>query len=146
MDYNRLLGICIPTYNRSNLLKDTLLGFIDQVKYFRYPIFVSDDASADDTEALVKDLMKVYPYIYYRKNKKNLGSGNFIKVIEMADTKYIWLFGDDDLIYEKSIEHITDYLVADNIDYIVLNSTLFNSEMTTKVKEKNINIENDRFT
>lgn len=91
---NVILSICIPTYNRASVLRDTLQHYV------RLPLFnadkielvISDNASTDETEQVCKSFAKRYPEnIHYFRNATNVedenfhialsrGSGNFLKL------------------------------------------------------------------
>ena len=130
---NRNLGICIPTYNRVEKLKKTLAMWISAVKEYSVPIYISDNASPDDTESVVKDAQKEYPYIFYSRNETNIGPDkNFEKVLKFADTKYRWLMGDDDKLDRGSISDILRYTEMD-FDIIMLNFPTFKYYAETKM-------------
>lgn len=52
----------------------------------------------------------------------------------MADTDYIWMMDDDDIIAEGTIKAILEKLY-DNPDFLILNSSKCDSEMNVQ-KEK----------
>jgi len=111
---NRLLGYCIPTYNRRDSLKVILKSLLSQIKSYEIPIYISDNASEDGTEDMVKDLQREYPFIFYKKQEFNKGIDiNMLDVIQMADTKYAWLLGDDDIVIKKGLEYIYNLLKRD---------------------------------
>ena len=111
MAINELFGICITTFNRSKLLEETLMSLLPEVIKFNIPIYISDNASVDNTEDVVNSIKLKYPNIYYHSNSENLGiDNNMINVIEMAETKYALWFSDDDKLENGAIENILDYL------------------------------------
>ena len=74
---NLLLTIAIPTYNRGTLLKDALRTAIPQVRAFKdeVSIFVSDNASDDNTQTIVAEFLQDNRDILtYHRHKKNIGS------------------------------------------------------------------------
>ena len=54
---NELLSICIPTYNRSQYLLQTLEAFLPQVIPHQIPIYVSDNGSTDKTISIITILV-----------------------------------------------------------------------------------------
>lgn len=97
------LSICIPTYNRAAFLGEALDSVIRQATE-EVEIVVSDNASTDCTEALVRDYQTRFPRIRYHKNPENLGADrNFLKVVEQAEGEYCWLMGSDDALAEGAI-------------------------------------------
>ena len=124
MKINNLLSFCIATYNRENTLKISLPDLIEKIKKYEIKIFISDNASTDNTELYILSLQKVYPYIFYTKNKTNIGPDtNFEKVLKFSNTKYRWLLNDHNGITDISLfEEIIKYLTTlDNIDILVVN-------------------------
>jgi len=96
-DYGQLLSICIPTYNRADRLKRALPLWIDKVSKYNIRIVISDNASLDNTQAVVKEFQTIYNNIFYSRNDTNIGPDkNYEKVLTIADTEYRWLMGDDD--------------------------------------------------
>ena len=146
-DVRNKLGICIPTYNRAKYLDRCLNSFIDDFSELRFPVYISDNASTDHTEALIKSLYQKYNIIIYNKNSENIGIyNNILKVIKMANTEYIWLMGDDDAIIKNGIEKVVAVL-QNGFDYIVLNSVPYDTTLENKKAEKIIKcIEEIKYT
>ena len=97
------LSICIPTYNRAAFLGEALDSVIRQATD-EVEIVVSDNASTDNTEALVREYQARFPRIRYHKNPENLGADrNFLKVVELGEGEYCWLLGSDDALAEGAI-------------------------------------------
>ncbi|MVT07440.1 glycosyltransferase family 2 protein [Chitinophaga tropicalis] len=141
---SELLSICILTYNRASFLKENLDTFITQVAAHNIPIYVSDNCSTDDTQAVVEESRQKYPYIYYNRNETNLGfDGNVMKVVEMADSKFCWLFGDDDRIKEGAIDKVMEVLKA-NYDLIFINASTYSKDFSTVVDEAHWPIAEDK--
>lgn len=134
-----ILGICLPTYNRARLLKEGLEVLIPQATKFNVPIYISDDCSDDQTEFVVREFGKFDNYIFYRRNSVNMGLySNVIQVLRMAKSNYVWLMGDDDQIFEGAVKKVIDTIEHRNIDYVVLNSTIFDDKMRRVTKNQAI--------
>ena len=119
---NPLLGICIPTYNRGRTLGEGINKLIELVAPYSIPIFISDNASVDDTQAILNQAAIVYPHIFYQRNGTNIGMDrNFEAALKMATTRYAWLLGDDDMIRPEALENILLILERENFDLLVLN-------------------------
>ncbi|MDI6731884.1 MAG: glycosyltransferase, partial [Candidatus Margulisbacteria bacterium] len=79
---NKTLSLCIPTYNRAAILGDYLKELAPQAAKYDVNIYISDNASTDETEQVVISLMGKYPNIYYSRNDKDMGHEyNFMKVL-----------------------------------------------------------------
>lgn len=132
------LSIFIPTYNRCNLLKDTLNSLIHEVYKYDISIIISDNNSIDDTENMVNEFKNKYKNIFYSKNKKNVGiDKNMLSVLKLVKTKYCFMLGDDDLLIEGELEKVLKMLVIKNFDFILL------TEIGKESKRKNIELETD---
>ena len=98
------LSICIPTYNRSKTIYNTLMHLI-QCSRDDIEFVISDNASPDDTETLVKSIKD--PRIKYFKNKSNYGIDlNILKCVKRANGSFIYFITDEDRIKLKLIPWI----------------------------------------
>lgn len=106
-----LLSVCIPTYNRVDVLKETLpkvIDFIDKSIY-DIDIIISDNASQDETENYIKSLNS--EYIKYFKNSENVSADeNFYRVLKCADGEYSILLGDKHYIIEQNFNELLKIL------------------------------------
>ena len=111
-----ILSICIPTYNRKYYLKKLLNNIFSQkINTDSFEVVISDNDSNDWTDKMVNLFLKKYDNIVYIKNNTNLWCDkNILNVVKSAKWKYCWLFWDDDIIIDWSIQHILD-IVLDNI-------------------------------
>lgn len=118
------LSITIPTYNRCKLLKVAMDSVLSQWRD-DIELLVSDNASVDGTEELMRDYCEKYPITYVR-NPENLGAEkNFLNCFRMAKGKYVHLLSDDDLLIPGAIERIIQLLDKEEPDYINLNSIYY---------------------
>ena len=100
---NPSVSICIPTYNSAKFLRECLDSIVNQT-YPNKEIIISDNASTDETEKIVKEFVKKYKVKYYR-NKKNIGAeANFTRCIELAIGEFIAIFHSDDFYKPDMIQ------------------------------------------
>lgn len=119
---NSHLSICIPTYNRAAILRDGLNYLIPLVSRFQIPIYISDNASTDDTVRAVMEATTRYPLVFFHRNAYNIGmDGNFEVVLKLSSTRYAWLLGDDDRIHPDSLEEVLKLLSNSLHDLLLLN-------------------------
>lgn len=97
-----VVSICIPTYNRTNYLKETLQSVFAQT-YKNYEIIVVDDGSTDGTGDMIKQLGCNIRY-HWQKNAGDASARN--KLIELAVGKYITFLDSDDLLTPDAIERM----------------------------------------
>lgn len=89
---NKLLSICIPTYNRAEVLDDTLNKLFSNPDFNEdlIEVIVSDNCSTDNTAEIVSK----YPLVRYYCNKINVRDCNFSIALGYATGSYIRLFND----------------------------------------------------
>lgn len=95
--------IGLSTYNRAaTLLPEALRSAVEQT-YSNLEILISDNASTDETEAVVRSFHD--PRIRYVKQPRNLGAnGNFNYCLEHATGEFFLSLHDDDLLDPDMIE------------------------------------------
>jgi len=98
-----LVTIGIPTYNRSKYLKEAIESALNQT-YPNIEIIVSDNASTDDTQEMMKQYIS-NPKVKYFRQKENIGiPGNWNTCLNMSNGKYFLLLNDDDVLEKEAIE------------------------------------------
>ncbi|NCD67815.1 glycosyltransferase family 2 protein [Mucilaginibacter agri] len=106
------VSICIPTYNRPELLKEALLSCINQTKH-PFEILIGDDSKNDDSYHVVRDLQTQSAErgieIIYKSNIPSLGQrDNVNKLIELASGDKFVLLHDDDLLLPDALETMAE--------------------------------------
>jgi glycosyltransferase involved in cell wall biosynthesis len=114
----KILSICIPTYNRGEILKIFLSKLSMELRSINtqeVEIVVSDNCSTDNTAEVVKEAISEGMRIKYHRNNVNLGmDGNFVSCLKLATGKYVWVLGDDDFLVNGSLGTIITLLKKDN--------------------------------
>jgi glycosyltransferase involved in cell wall biosynthesis len=110
-----LLSICLPTYNRSPLLKnilETLAGQIQAASLSDVVIYVSDNCSTDATPDVAADFQKRPGVRFvYSRNQENIGlSKNLLKVMSLGKGRFIWTLGDDEILSPNAVPNIVKAL------------------------------------
>jgi abequosyltransferase len=115
-----LLTIAIPTYNRAADIAKMLALLSPQIKDdSRVEVIISDNASKDETAERVADFQADGMEIRYFRNEANLGpDGNILQCYEQAAGKYVWVFGDDDLILPGGVERVLQVLSGQELEII----------------------------
>lgn len=87
-----LLSICIPTYNRCDILSKTLSSIISDPSYNEdlIEVIVSDNGSTDNTAAVVQQ----HKTVKYYCNNENVKDLNFSIALDYANGHYLRLFND----------------------------------------------------
>jgi abequosyltransferase len=74
-------------------------------------VVVSDNASTDDTKAVVEEFSHRFPAVTYHRWPENMGADrNYLKVIELARGEYCWLFGSDDAVRPGAVREVLGML------------------------------------
>jgi abequosyltransferase len=95
---------------------------IPQVRSYNIPIYVSDNASTDDTVSVLRSFQKNYPLLFFRSNSENLGiDQNMIDAARMASSKYVWVIGARRILINGMLDRIYKILEESNWDLVVLN-------------------------
>lgn len=96
----KLFSIIVPTYNRGEILRGCLKAILPFVRTMAesVSVYVSDNASTDNTQSVVESFMSEYSDIlYYKRQKTNVGMfNNFRDAACSVNSRYIALVGDDD--------------------------------------------------
>ena len=101
-----VVSICIPTYNRRELLRRALRSCLAQT-YPNFEIVITDNSSDDSSQELVAALRE--PRIRYHRNEANVGGlANLARVVALASGKYLKLLMDDDLLKPRALELMVD--------------------------------------
>lgn len=126
MEHNvPLLSICIPTYNRAELLKLSLEKNLPIISKFNLPIIIGDNSDNDQTKQVVEKIQKEYHFVEYYKHECNLGADKNIEfVLKNSISEYSWIIGDGQIVNESYLVHLMDVLHTKKYDLIVNNVTV----------------------
>ena len=95
------ISVCIPTYNRSKLIREAIESVLVQ-SFPDFELIISDNGSEDDTEAVVGSFRDAR--IRYVKQKTNIGVvRNFNHCLALAQGHYVTIFHDDDLMLPDNL-------------------------------------------
>jgi len=99
-----MVSICIPTYNRSDLLVRAVQSAIHQT-YQDIEILISDNCSLNEHWQKIKEIAKLDNRIVLRRNEVNIGfAGNLNVCIDVANGEFILFLCDDDELLPTIIE------------------------------------------
>jgi hypothetical protein len=66
---------------------------------------------------------KEYPQLHFRSNDSNLGFDlNLLNAVQMASTKYVWLFGDRRRLLPNAVRRVCNILAENDLDLLLLNT------------------------
>ncbi len=108
-----LLSILIPTYNRADCLDLNLKCLANQLQDLnsnKIEIIVSDNCSEDHTQSIFQKYVNRDGF-HFLSGEKNIGSDlNFLKLFQRSRGQFVWIFGDDEVLYANSLRTIINTL------------------------------------
>lgn len=141
---NPVLSIAIPTYKRADLLAETLNAFLPQVEPHGIPVCISYTDDTDQTERVIQEFRDRYPLVtaLTNPNATNIDR-KIVSVVGMVQTRYVWLFGDDDLPVSGAIDRVLELLREKDWGLLVLNASSHNSDFSSVIEEKRVRIQDN---
>ena len=105
-----VLSFCIPTYNRGRRALDNV-KYILQLKNKDIEIIVCDNHSPDEDGKYRELSLLDDPRLKYYKNDENVGfAKNWLKAMEHAQGKYVYIISDEDFVNLTAIPKLLDML------------------------------------
>ncbi len=121
------LTVCMPTYNRGDLLQTLILTILPTLRSIfgaAFEIVVSENHSKDDTFERVDKLSRnnpeirlVQPPVHYPTAEENLHFA-----LGQCGGEYVWILGDDDSVEPSAVLTLRDYIDRAEHDLIIFNS------------------------
>ena len=111
-DNPSLLTICIPTYNRAELLGtalDAILGQVNERNASLVEVLISDNASPDKTAEVVLTKSQTYPQaqVTYICQPVNIGAErNILELMVRGTGTFFLLLSDDDVFLSGALDGI----------------------------------------
>jgi glycosyltransferase involved in cell wall biosynthesis len=115
-----LISICIPTYNQTTYLRQTISSILSQQEVV-FEIIISDDSSTNDVKTMLDEFIEHHTNIKYVRNSPALGSPkNWDNAISLAQGEYIKIMHHDEWFIDdfalskflKATENLTTKLVV----------------------------------
>lgn len=103
-----ILTIAIPTYNRPEKVRNTILRLLPQLNDDVF-LRVLDNHSDTDIRSFVQNdiTSDVADKVEIIRHRINIGAdANFARCAELCQTPYIWMVGDDDKVEDNAVEII----------------------------------------
>lgn len=122
-----LVSIIIPTYNRADLIGETLDSILAQT-YHNWECIVVDDGSTDNTSEVLANYTKKDSRIsyYHRPNQyKAGGNGARNYGLDLSKGNYINWFDSDDVMLENKIEKQVIDLYNSKYNFTVCHISVF---------------------
>jgi len=98
------ITVIIPTYKRPQLLKRAIYSVLHQA-FTDFKVCVYDNASSDETQAVVREIMEKDKRIVYHRHEKNIGAiKNFQYGLMRVDSPFFSFLSDDDFLLPNFLE------------------------------------------
>jgi len=128
----KILSICIPTYNRALYLKkciNSIVTQLDESLSNKVELIVLDNNSTDNTENIVFNFIEQGFNVNYIKNEINIGAdGNITKAFDVANGKYVLVMGDDDYWVDDQLKKLIKLVNNTEAGIIYLKPFSFSSD------------------
>ncbi|MHC0444406.1 glycosyltransferase family 2 protein [Flavobacterium sp. 3-218] len=114
---NELVSIIVPTYNTEKFIRSTIDSVQNQT-YTNWEMILADDASTDQTVAIIEEFAEKDNRIKLFKLPENRGNG-FARnaALEKATGKYIAYLDADDLWFPEKLEKQIQFLKTNNLHF-----------------------------
>jgi glycosyltransferase involved in cell wall biosynthesis len=109
-----LFSIIIPTYNRADLIMETLESVFNQV-YKNYEVIVVDNCSTDNTQELLQPLIENNRIRYIRHDRNYERSRSRNTGMEHAKGDFLTFLDSDDFMYPSCLADAALY-ISENPD------------------------------
>ncbi|MDP2454929.1 MULTISPECIES: glycosyltransferase [unclassified Kaistella] len=124
----KLVSICIPTYNGEKYLQEAL----DSVKaqtYKNIEVIVSDNQSKDKTLEICEQFKSEvdFPVFIHSHTQSGIGE-NWNNTIEKSNGDYIKFLFQDDILEKNCVEVMMQYLAQYNLQAVVSKRNIINAE------------------
>ena len=139
---DKTLTIGIPTFNGGKYIGVAIESVLSQLKNnpsleSRIEVVISDNASQDNLEFIVKKYKELHPnIIQYFRNEINVGfDRNVDLVVRRATGKFVWLISDDDFITDGAIANVIKVIEEKFEERISVIFTNYKNSIHLKNKE-----------
>jgi glycosyltransferase involved in cell wall biosynthesis len=121
------LSIVIPTYNRADLIGETLRSVQDQ-DFTNFEVIIVDDGSTDGTKTVCEKFVSKDPRIsYLAGDTKNRGPGYCRnKAVQVAQGEFLIFLDSDDLFLPGALANRVNAIESnDELDFVVFLGEFF---------------------
>lgn len=116
MDSSIKVSVICLAYNHEKYIRDALQGFVMQETNFKFEVLIHDDASTDNTAAIIREYEQKHPDIikpiYQKENQYSKGIGISRQILlPLVKGKYLaWCEGDDHWTNPNKLQKQIDFL------------------------------------
>jgi glycosyltransferase involved in cell wall biosynthesis len=111
---SRALGsvaVCVPTYNQGQYVTAAVRSALDQDYAGEVEVWVSDDASTDDTQEVLGALAREESSLHVLRQEHNVGiAENTSRLMRMPSTQFIVRLDSDDALEPSYVRRLVELL------------------------------------
>jgi glycosyltransferase involved in cell wall biosynthesis len=138
------VSICIATYQRAELLRETLGRIVPQLGADA-ELVVVDGGSTDATRDVVTSFGAAGPVRYIGLASKGGVDHDFDVGLRESRGEYVWFFCDDDYFEPGALGQVVSRLRQHTPDVLIVNGSGWDDETQTVLKERFLDARSDRF-
>lgn len=120
---NKILSICIPTFNRINHIKRLIEFLLQEVNIINtkdIEVIISNNCSDDGTTFFLNSLPS-YDWLKIYNQEINIGAfNNFQFLLKCSKGEYYWMPGDDDYLKTGIIRDLLRIINSEKPNYIYI--------------------------
>jgi glycosyltransferase involved in cell wall biosynthesis len=105
--------VVIPTYNRGDIISDTIQSVLAQ-RFTNFELLIVDDGSTDDTENVVRNFTDSRVKYFKKTNKERGAARNF--GVKNSIAKYVTFCDSDDLLYPDYLQNAFETISKSKVD------------------------------
>ncbi len=128
------LSIVVPTYNRANLIENTLKSILNQ-ECEDFEVIVIDDGSTDNTEEVIRPYLSEKVHYHKIENSERGAARN--RGTELANGEYVNWFDSDDEMLPNHVAALKELVDQNNKPEVVATSFMIKSENNILKATKN---------
>jgi glycosyltransferase involved in cell wall biosynthesis len=119
------VSVCMPVFNGENFIADAIASILGQT-FADFELIVTDNASTDGTERIVREAAARDPRVRYVRNPENMGAAeNYNIGFRLARGQYVKWAAHDDMLSPDFLERTAAILDANPTVSIAFGRTEF---------------------
>lgn len=116
-----------------------------QLAPHRVAVCISYTDDTGQTARVIKDFRRRHPFVTAVTDPQATDiDRKIVSAVALARSRYVWLFGDDDLPEPGAVDRVLGLLREDNWGLLVLNASSHDSELSSVVEERRVRVWTDR--
>lgn len=119
------LAVCIPTYNRPDVIRETLIRSLDRYRALNWDLYIYDSSTNDETQTVIENEHSGADHLFYHRIDSSVHSNRKVYDIlrsfgEADEYEYIWICSDSVNWNDECLRRVDEELQYQN-DLILVN-------------------------